>query len=82
MKEAETKAKGKEFIFISNIKRDGSGTSSLENEDMKHLDETLFNINCLSITNRTYIASEFNSYVVKYKDCKVQEFFSKTNTNR
>jgi hypothetical protein len=67
------KAKGKELIFISNITRDGSGTSFLEETDMKHLDETVFNINCLSITNRTYIASEFNSYVVRYKDCKIKE---------
>jgi hypothetical protein len=47
-------AKGKELIFITNIQRDGSGTKSLANVDMKHLNETVFKISCLSITNRTY----------------------------
>ena len=68
-------AKGKELIFISTISRDGNRTSSLKDIDMKHLNETEFNINCLSITNRTYIASEFNSYVVRCKDCKIKENF-------
>lgn len=61
-------AKGSELIFISWIKRDGSGTDYITKEnDMSHLDDTTFNINCLSISNSTYIASEFNSYVVKFK---------------
>jgi len=61
-------AKGKELNFISWIKRDGSGTDYITKEnDMRHLDDTTFNINGLSLTNGTYIASEFNSYVVKFK---------------
>lgn len=59
---------GRELIFVSTILRDGSGTASLKDTNMKHLDNTLFKINCLSITNRTYIASEFNSYVVRFKN--------------
>jgi len=70
-------AKGKELIFLSNIQRDGSGTESVANVDMKHLNETVFKISCLSITNRTYIASEFNSYVVRYKECKIKDNFKK-----
>ena len=63
------KAKGSELIFISRIKRDGSGVVIVEPEDtMVHLKETVFSLNCLSITQGTYIASEFNSYVVKLKN--------------
>lgn len=61
------KKKGKELEFISCILRDGSGTSSVKDTDMRHLDETVFNLQCLSITQKTWIASEFNSYVVRIK---------------
>jgi prenyltransferase beta subunit len=59
--------KGKDLEFISSIIRDGSGTVDTSNEDMSHLDNTSFSLNSLSITNKTYIASEFNSYVVRLK---------------
>lgn len=59
-------AKGSELIFISWIKRDGSGTIPIvENTDS--LNDTVFQLASLSITNKTLIASEFNSYVVKFK---------------
>lgn len=63
----------KELEFISWIKRDGSGTKKipktmlkmmLENEFAKD-DE--FEINSLSMSNNTFIASGFNSFVVKIK---------------
>jgi len=66
--------KPNELIFISRIKRDGSGTRKVFKKDIKHLTENKFakdddyEINCLSISNGTYIASGFNSYVVKLKD--------------
>jgi len=59
--------KGIDLIFISRIKRDGSGVVAIEK------DEELFNYNekyivhSLSISNKTYIACGFNSYVVKLK---------------
>lgn len=56
---------GKELEFISVIKRDGSGVRMMDNGD--HLNHVSFEINCLSITEGTYIASEFNSFVVKIK---------------
>lgn len=60
--------KGKELLFISRIFRDGSGVEVIKEQDhMMHVNDTVFNLNCLSITNGTYIASEFNSYVVKLK---------------
>lgn len=59
---------GWELKFISRIKRDGSGTIKIENdEEVAYHDGTVFNINCLSVTHGTFIASEFNSYVVKLK---------------
>lgn len=61
------KMKGKELIFISRIKRDGSGTVDCSELNMKNLDEDNFKINCLSITEKTYIATEFNAFVVKKK---------------
>lgn len=60
------KAKGKDLIFISQIKRDGSGVNPCT-EPLYNLDETEFQITCLSISNGTWIASEFNSFVVKLK---------------
>ena len=57
---------GKHLIFISVINRDGSGTRMIDS-DIHHLDDTEFKITCLSISNRTFIASEFNSYVVRLK---------------
>lgn len=60
------KAKGRELIFISFIKRDGSGTIEIS-KNMSHLDNTVFDLNSLSITNKTYIACEFNSYVVRFR---------------
>lgn len=68
------KAKASDLIFISQINRDGSGTSEipesyltsmLENSGMK---DELFTLSRISISEETYIASGFNSFVVKVKD--------------
>lgn len=59
---------GKDLEFISRIKRDGSGTEMMEDRFPKHLNTTVFQLQCLSITQGTWIASEFNSYVVKLKN--------------
>jgi len=67
------KLKPKDLEFISIIKRDGSGTKKVFKKDVKHLTENMFakeelyEINTLSMSNKTYIASGFNSYVVKLK---------------
>lgn len=57
---------GKDLIFISRILRDGSGTEPVG--DIKYTDEERFKVNRLSITHDTYIATNFNSYVVKLKN--------------
>lgn len=63
------KALGKDLIFISRILRDGSGVEPISDQSsMDFVKNTKFQMVCLSITNGTYIASEFNSYVVKPKD--------------
>lgn len=61
------KKKGKELVFISQINSDGNGIADVSKEDMTHLDNDKFVINSLSLSNKTFIASEFNSYVVKLK---------------
>lgn len=70
--------KGSELLFISWIKRDGSGTIPVgtpwdRNSDypkvdcVKYLDDDIFNLTHLSLSSGTYIASGFNSWVVKIK---------------
>lgn len=61
------KVKGSRLEFISSIKRDGSGTYPVDVE-IPSLNDTIFTLTSLSITNGTYIASEFNSFVVKLKN--------------
>lgn len=60
---------GRNLEFISRIKRDGSGVESVD--DCAWMDKYRFNLQCLSITLGTWIASEFNSYVVKIKKEKL-----------
>ena len=53
-----------ELIFINQIKRDGSGVLPC-NEFNETSEE--YTLNRLSISENTWIASGFNSYVVKLK---------------
>lgn len=65
--------KANELIFISQINRDGSGTTPVSEEYLRVLTENKlskdddFKMTCLSITNQTWIATNFNSFVVKIK---------------
>jgi hypothetical protein len=72
------KYKGKQLEFISFIKRDGTGTLMIGGDwdvnsgypktgDMSYLDEDVFEVNCLSLSSKTFIASGFNSFVVKIR---------------
>ncbi len=68
------KAKASELIFISQINRDGSGTTKvsekylktmLENELMK---DNFYELHHLSLSEKTFIAINFNAFVVKLKE--------------
>jgi hypothetical protein len=61
--------KAKKLEFVSRIKADGSGTEKVPESLLKNdlfLNKKL-KITCLSISEGTYIASGFNSFVVKLK---------------
>jgi hypothetical protein len=67
------KKKAHELEFISQIKRDGRGTKKvdegylkamLENPLMKDED---FELHCLSLTEKTFIAFNCNVFVVRLK---------------
>ena len=69
------KKKAHELIFISQINRDGNGTTPvaesyldamLTNHLMK---DEYFELHCLSLTEITFIAFNFNAFVVRLKDC-------------
>jgi len=55
--------KSNELIFISQILRDGSGVIMVDDDGGGEN----YELTRLSITHDTYIASGFNSYVVKIK---------------
>lgn len=67
--------KGKELIFISRIKRDGSGVMRLteEMESNPHLMDEEFEIKRLNIKEQTFIAHGLSTYVVKKKEHEPQE---------
>ena len=56
---------GKELEFISRIKRNGSGTKRVKKPLIELMQGDTFKINCLSMTEKTFIASGFNSFVVR-----------------
>lgn len=56
---------GYELDFISSINRDGSGTKPVTDDYKYMMNNDQFEINCLSISEKTFIASGFNSFIVK-----------------
>jgi len=61
------KKKGKDLNFISEIGTDGKKIKDISRDDMSYYDQNIFILNTLSVPQKTYIASAFNSYVVKLK---------------
>jgi|GEM_PF-1304522 len=65
--------KAKELIFISSINRDGCGTQTVSEEAYNELIQNKFSakedykILRLSMSQNTYLAVGFNSYVVKLR---------------
>lgn len=64
-------AKASDLIFIGQIKRDGSGIVPVSEKYIKMMSENKFvgdfKLRRLSITEDTYIAFNFNVFVVKLK---------------
>jgi len=76
----ESTKKGHELIFISRIRRDGSGTDPVEVTHSLLNDN--YRLRCLSITRGTYIASEVSSYVVKVIKDEKEKYNAVINANR
>ena len=74
MRLKNNKAKAKDLEFISLIKRDGSGTEPVPYDMLESMLNNKFSkddkykLNVLSLSNKTFIASGFNSFVVKLKN--------------
>lgn len=70
--------KGRDLIFISQISGDGQRIIEITDQDFVKrnslIEDGNFQINCLSISNGTYIASGTCTYIVKLKD-DVEELF-------
>ena len=62
------KVKGRDLHFISQINKDGSGTTPLDEESLRILQDEPFVIMSLSLSKKTLIASGFNSFVVRFKN--------------
>ena len=59
---------GSELEFISEINRDGSGTEKvIPSEYLAMMQKETFRVYCLSISRKTFLASNFNWFVVKLK---------------
>ncbi len=62
---------GRDLIFISQINRDGSGTDTNISKDyISMMQDDVFKVFHLSLSEKTFIAIEFNSFVVKLKENK------------
>lgn len=67
------KKKAHELEFISQIERDGSGTTKVEESYLKSMLEnplmkdTDFELHRLSLSEKTFIAFNFNAFVVRLK---------------
>lgn len=72
------KLQGKDLIFVSQIKRDGTGTFSVDESYIEMLKDEWFSVRCLSISQSTFIANAFNSFVVRL----VEKDFDSTPMNK
>ncbi len=58
---------GSELIFISRIERNGLSVAEVGEGYLELLQKETFELVCLSMSERTYIAFCFNAFVVKLK---------------
>lgn len=67
------KKQGKFLDFISQIGRDGKELLPISEKYINLVKNDYFDLTCLSVTEGTWIASGFNSYVVKLKKIQNKE---------
>ena len=71
--------KGKDLAFISQIDRDGKGTTPKTNEDVYFLMDEDLELSSLSLSNLTHIATDkMNYYVVKVLD-QVEQHYNESS---
>lgn len=58
---------GSELEFISEINRDGSGTEKIPESYLAMMQKETFFVYCLSMSEHTFLASNFNWFVVRLK---------------
>jgi len=67
------KRKAQKLEFISQINRDGSGTTPVSESYLKAMHENTlmkdeyFDLYALSLTEKTFIAINFNAFVIRLK---------------
>ena len=67
------KKKAYELEFISQINKDGLGTTKVKKSYLKAMIENplmkdeYFDLHCLSLTEKTFIAFNVNAFIVKIK---------------
>ena len=59
--------KGHELIFLKRIDKYGDSSPKPAHEDNRHYNDDNFQITCLSISEGTYIAHGFSTWIVKLK---------------
>lgn len=60
--------KGHQLIFLKRINKQGDSSLIPAHEDNRHYYDDNFEITCLSISEGTYIAHGFSTWVVKLKN--------------
>lgn len=68
------KKQAKDLIFISRIKRDGSGVQSVDRD--KILETEWYDLTPLSLYYGTYIASNMNVFVVRLKNDEMKKLIN------
>jgi hypothetical protein len=59
--------KGHQLIFLKRINKQGDSSLIPAHEDNRHYYDDNFEITCLSISEGTYIAHGFSTFIVKLK---------------
>lgn len=58
---------GRDLIFISQINSNGVGTKEVDTKTFNNIQDECFELNSLSLTQKTYVASGNASFIVRLK---------------